>query len=80
MSAIKFLDNAHFDDDVEIQFGDTTTPDGKIYGNSSGLFVETATGKVLSLACAPSSGLMVFGYGGTNYFFFMTPKILRFSP
>ena len=72
MSAIKFLDNIYFDDDVEIQMGNASTPEGKIYGNSAGLFLEAVgTNKILSLLCPSSSGFISFGYGGTNYFFFM---------
>ena len=72
MSAIKFLDNIYFDDNVEIQMGDPSTPEGKIYGNSAGLFLEAVgTNKILSLLCPSSSGFISFGYGGTNYFFFM---------
>lgn len=74
MSAIKFLDNVYFDDDVEIQMGDSTTPEGKIYANTNGLYIE-AVGqfKLLSLVCPDSSngGIISFGYGGTNYFFYM---------
>lgn len=74
MSAIKFLDNVKFDDDVEIQMGDPSTPEGKIYGNSSGLFLEAVgTNKLISLACpsAANGGIITLGYGGANYFFFM---------
>jgi hypothetical protein len=74
MSAIKFLDNIYFDDNVEIQMGDPSTPEGKIYGNSSGLFLEAVgQNKLLALTCPSTAngGLMTFGYGGANYFFFM---------
>lgn len=74
MSAIKFLDNVYFGDDVEIQMGDPSTPEGKIYGNSSGLFLEAVgQNKLISLICPSSAngGIITFGYGGSNYFFFM---------
>ena len=74
MSAIKFLDNIYFGDDVEIQMGDPSTPERKIYGNSSGLWLEAVgQNKLISLTCPSASdgGFITFGYGGTNYFFFM---------
>lgn len=72
MSAIKFLENISFDDDIEIQLGDPTSPDGIIKGNSQGLTLSTpVSGSLLKLECNGSSGFIALGYGGTNYFFFM---------
>ena len=72
MSAIKFLENISFDDDIEIQLGDPTSPDGIIKGNSQGLNLSTpVAGSLLKLECNGSSGFIGFGYGSTSYFFYM---------
>jgi hypothetical protein len=72
MASIKFLENISFDDDIEIQLGDPASPDGIIKGNSQGLTLSTPiSGSLLKLECNASNGFIAFGYGGTNYFFFM---------
>ena len=40
MASIKFLENISFGDDIEIQFGDSTSPEGVIKANNSGLFLS----------------------------------------
>jgi len=73
MASIKFLENISFDDDIEIQLGDPTSPDGIIKGNSQGLALSTpVAGSLLKLECNATSGFIAFGYGASNYFFFMT--------
>lgn len=71
MASIKFLENISFDDDIEIQFGDPTTPEGVIKANNSGLFLKAPAVNTLILLECSSSGFIAFGYGGSNYFFFM---------
>ena len=72
MASIKFLENISFDDDIEIQLGYPASPDGIIKGNSQGLTLSThISGSLLKLECNASNGFIAFGYGGTNYFFFM---------
>lgn len=71
MSAIKFLENISFGDDIEIQFGDPTTPEGVIKGNNTGLILSAPVALTLILLECSTSGFIAFGYGGSNYFFFM---------
>ena len=71
MSAIKFLENISFGDDIEIQFGDPTTPEGVIKANNTGLILSAPVGLTLILLECSTSGFIAVGYGGSNYFFFM---------
>ena len=71
MASIKFLENISFDDDIEIQFGDPTTPEGVIKANNTGFFLSAPAGLTLIQLECSSSGFIAFGYGGSNYFFFM---------
>jgi len=71
MSAIKFLENISFGDDIEIQFGDAATPEGVIKANNSGFFLSAPVGLTLIQLECSTSGFIAFGYGGSNYFFFM---------
>lgn len=71
MASIKFLENISFGDDIEIQFGDSTSPEGVIKANNSGLFLSAPVGLTLIQLECSTTGFITFGYGGSNYFFFM---------
>jgi hypothetical protein len=71
MASIKFLENISFGDNIEIQFGDSTSPEGVIKANNSGLFLSAPVGGTLIQLDCSASGFIAFGYGSSNYFFFM---------